>query len=31
MKHLFILLLAALSVTACNRTGNAGNETLTVD
>lgn len=31
MKHLFILLLAALSVTACNHTGNAGSETLTVD
>ena len=31
MKHLFILLLAALSVAACNRTGNAGGETLTVD
>lgn len=31
MKHIFILLLAAISITACNRTANAGGETLTVD
>lgn len=31
MKHIFILLLAAISITACNRSANAGGETLTVD